>query len=128
MRARLKRFPPALSAVVAVASVLALPPVAGAQDPLPTPTPTPTAPAVTPTPTPTPTATPTPEERQDEKDRRRKVVRRIYRDFEKDGRIDACGHTPKALKIALRSISDEYAQDYPDFKDALKAAIRANKR
>jgi hypothetical protein len=123
MRARLK----GLLTGLALATLMVLPPVAGAQDPLPTISPTPT-PSATPTPTPTPTATPTPEEEKDAKTRKRRIVRRIYRDFEKDGRIAACDHTPKALKLTLDSISDEYNQDYPDFKDALKAAIRANKK
>jgi hypothetical protein len=120
MRARLKGAPVAF----AVASLMALPPAAGAQDPLPTisPTPTPTATA-----TPTPTPTPTPEELEAAKTRKRKVVRRIYRDFEKDGRIAQCDHSLKALRLARDSISDEYETDYPDFKDALRAAIRANK-
>jgi hypothetical protein len=123
MRASLKGAPAAL----AVVALMALPPAAGAQDPLPTISPTP-SPTATVTPTPTPTATPTPEEEKAAKTRKRKVVRRIYRDFEKDGRIAACDHTPKALKLTLDSISDEYEQDYPDFKDAVKAAIRANKQ
>lgn len=125
MRARMNGFSATLALVVLLASA----PAAGAQDPpLPTitPTATPTAPSITPIPT--PTATPTPEEKRAAKDRKRKVVRRIYRDFERDGRIAACDHTQKALKITLRSISDEYEQDFPDFKDAVKAAIRAEKR
>src|SRR3954449_6897203 len=122
MRARLKG---ALTALVA-ASLTALPSAAGAQDPLPTISPTPT-PTATVTPTPTPTATPTPEEEAAAKTRKRKVVRRIYRDFEKDGRIAQCDHSLKALRLTRDSISDEYATDYPDFKDALRAAIRANK-
>jgi hypothetical protein len=123
MRARLKGAPAAL----AVATLMVGPPAAGAQDPVPTISPTP-SPTATVSPTPAPTTTPTPDEVQDAKTRKRKVVRRIYRDFEKDGRIAACDHTPKALKLTLDSISDEYNTDYPDFKDALKAAIRANKR
>lgn len=117
-----------VSAALALAASVAFAPAAGAQGPLPTVSPTPAPGTATPTPTPAPTATPTPEEEQAAKDRKRKVVRRIYRDFEKDGRIEGCDHSVKALKIALRSISDEYEQDFPDFKDAVKAAIRSNKR
>src|SRR5215218_8916272 len=106
MRARLK----GASAALAVASLMTLPPAAGAQDPLPTPSTTPT-PTATATPTPTPTATPTPEEQEAAKTRKRKVVRRIYRDFERDGRLAACDHTLKALRLARDSISDEYEQD-----------------
>jgi hypothetical protein len=124
MRARLTGF--------AVGLALVFAPAASAQDPVPTPTaspsPTPT-PSATPTPTPTatPSPTPTPEEKQDAKDRKRKDVRRIYRDFERDGRIDDCDHSEKALKIARRSISDSYAEDFPDFRDALTAAIERHK-
>ncbi len=50
-------------------------------------------------------------------------MRRIYRDFERDGRIDDCDHTERALKRARRSIEDSYKEEYPDFRDALTAAI-----
>lgn len=111
-----------LTGVLAVAALaLAAPPVL-AQDPLPTITPTPT-----PTVTPGATPTPTPEEeaaaRRDERDRNAENVKRIYREFERDGRIDDCDHTEKALKRARRSIEAEYAEEYPDFRDALTAAL-----
>jgi hypothetical protein len=117
MRARLTGFAAGLALVLA--------PAASAQtQPSPTPTPSPTAtPTPTATATPTPTPTPTPEEKQDAKDRKRKAVRRIYRDFERDGRIDDCDHTLRALKRARRSISDTYKEEFPDFRDALTAAI-----
>jgi hypothetical protein len=116
MRARLTGF--------AVGLALVFAPAASAQDPVPTTTASPTpTPSATPTPTATPSPTPTPEEQQDAKDRKRKDVRRIYRDFERDGRIDDCDHSEKALKVARRSISDSYAEDFPDFRDALTAAI-----
>jgi hypothetical protein len=82
---------------------------------------------VTPSPTPTPTPTPTPEERQDAKDRNTKSVKRIYRDFERDGRIDDCDHTEAALKKARRSIAADYAEEYPDFRDALTAALQRHR-
>ena len=97
-----------------------------AQDPPPTPTASPTP---TPSATPTPSPTPTPEEqaraKRDERDRKAKTVRSIYRDFESDGRIDDCDHTVRALKRARRSIEDSYKEEYPDFRDALTAAHRA---
>ena len=117
MRARLT----GASAALALA-VLAAP--AAAQTPTATPTPTP-SPTVTVTPTPTPT--PTPEELRDERDRNSKSVKRIYRDFERDGRIDDCDHTLKALKKARRSIEDSYQEEYPDFRDALTAAIERHR-
>ena len=113
MRARLTGAVAALSLAVIVTP-------AAAQDPSVTPTPTPSP---TPSATPTPSPTPTPEERRDERDRDAKTVKRIYRDFESDGRIDDCDHTERALKRARRSIEDSYKEEYPDFRDALTAAI-----
>ena len=115
MRARLT----GASAALALA-VLAAP--AAAQDPQPTPTPSPTATA---SPTPSPTPTPEQQERaeRDARDREAKGVRSIYRDFERDGRIDECDHTGRGVKGARRSIADSDNEDYPDFRDALTAAI-----
>jgi hypothetical protein len=113
-----------LTAVAATLALAALAAPAAAQDPLPTPTPTP-SPTATSTPTPTPTPTPEEQERaeRDARDRKAKGVRSIYRDFERDGRIDDCDHTLRALKRARRSIEDSYKEEYPDFRDALTAAI-----
>jgi hypothetical protein len=105
--------------VAAVAFIAALPAAASAQDPTPTPTVTPT-----PTATPTPEPTPTPAEEKQAKLRKRKVVKRVYRDFSDDGRIDNCKHTRLALKRTLQSISDQYDVDFPDFREAVKAAIK----
>jgi len=107
---------------LAVPAVFATP--STAQDPLPTLTATPSpSPAGTATPSPTPTPAERERAERDRRDRRAKPVRAIYRDFERDGRIDDCDHTEEALKRARRSISDSYADDYPDFRDALTAAI-----
>ncbi len=95
---------------------------AAAQDPSPTPSPTPT-PSASPSPSPTPTPEQQERAERDERDRKAKTVRRIYRDFERDGRIDDCDHTERALKRARRSIEDSYKEEYPDFRDALTAAI-----
>ena len=119
MRARLTGVATALAV-----ATLAAP--AAAQDPLQTPTPSTTA-TPTPSATATPSPTPTPEEQEraerDARDRKAKGVRSIYRDFERDGRIDDCDHTLRALKRARRSIEDSYKEEYPDFRDALTAAI-----
>ena len=121
MRARLTGAP----AVLAVAATAALAPSAGAQTP--TAEPSPSA-SPTPTATATPTPTPTPEEQEraerDARDRKAKKVRRIYRDFERDGRIDDCDHPRRALVRTRRSIADSYEEEYPDFRDALTAAIQ----
>jgi hypothetical protein len=115
MRARLTGVATALAL-----ATLAAP--AASQDPTPSPTATPT-----PSATASPSPTPTPEEQEraerDERDRDAKTVRRIYRDFERDGRIDDCDHTERSLKRARRSIEDSYNEDFPDFRDALTAAI-----
>jgi hypothetical protein len=129
MRARLT----GALAVAWLVAAAALPLAAAAQDTTVTPSPTPTeSPSPTPTASPTPTPTPDPEaeerERQDAKDRKRKIVRRIYRDFERDGRVAACDHSRKALRIAKRSIEDTYDEDFPDFRDALQAAIDRHKK
>jgi hypothetical protein len=117
MRARLTGAAAALAL-----ALLAAP--AAAQDPTPTPTATPSP---TPSATATPSPTPTPEEQEraerDARDRKAKGVRSIYRDFERDGRIDDCDHTLRSLKRARRSIEDSYKEEYPDFRDALTAAI-----
>lgn len=108
--------------VAAVAFIAALSAAAAAQT---TPTPTPTVtPTPTPTATPTPEPTPTPAEEKQAKLRKRKVVRRVYRDFRDDGRIDNCKHSRLALKRTLQSISDQYDVDFPDFREAVKAAIK----
>ena len=119
MRARLT----GAAAAVALAVLAALATPSMAQE-----TPTPTA-SATPSPTasPTPAPTPTPEQQEraerDRRDRRAKTVRAIYRDFQRDGRIDDCDHTERTLKRARRSIEDSYAEEYPDFREALTAAI-----
>jgi hypothetical protein len=107
--------------VAAVAFIAALSAAASAQDPTPTP---PVTPTPTPTATPTPEPTPTPAEEKQAKLRKRKVVRRVYRDFRDDGRIDNCKHSRLALKRTLQSISDQYDVDFPDFREAVKAAIK----
>jgi len=126
MRARLT----GVSAAVALAVLTALATPSLAQGPGGTPTASPTpspTPSPTASPSPTPTPTPTPEQQaraeRDARDRSAKAVRRIYRDFESDGRIDDCDHTVKALKRARRSIEDSYHEEFPDFRDALTAAI-----
>jgi hypothetical protein len=121
MRARLT----GAFAAVALAVLAALATPSLAQDPGGTPTASPT-PSPTASPSPTPSPTPTPEQQaraeRDARDRSAKAVRRIYRDFE-DGRIDDCDHPVTALKRARRSIEDSYGEEFPDFRDALTAAI-----
>jgi hypothetical protein len=76
------------------------------------------------TPTVTPTPTPDPQEEKKAKLRKRVVVKRVYRDYRADGKIDNCDHSRKALKRTLESISDEFDADFPDFRAAVKAAIK----
>ena len=101
--------------VLAVAAMLVLLVApAGAQDPTLTPTPTPTV---------TPEPTPTPREQRQAELRKRKDVKRVYRDYEADGELKTCVHKRLALKRTLRSVDDLYDADYPDFKPTLEAAI-----
>jgi hypothetical protein len=130
MRARLLGVLLAAAAMVAVmaAAALAQAPTVTATasaSATPTATPTPTVtPTATPTPTVTPTPTPDPEDVKKAKLRKRTVVKRVYRDYRDDGRIDNCDHSRKALKRTLESISDEFDADFPDFREAVKAAIK----
>jgi hypothetical protein len=48
----------------------------------------------------------------------------VYRDYRDDGKIDNCKHSRKALKRTLQSISDAFDADFPDFREAVKAAIK----
>ena len=107
--------------VAVVAFIAALSTAAAAQDPTPAPTETPVP---TPTPTVTPTPTPTPKEERQARLRKRKVVKRVYRDFRTDGRIDNCKHSRLALRRTEQSISEQYDVDFPDFREAVKAAIK----
>src|SRR3954462_10220695 len=120
MRARV------LGVLLAVATMSVVPAAAAfAQGPTATPAVTP-APLPTPTVTPTVTPTPTPDPAEEKKAalRKRRVVRRVYRDYRDDGRIDNCQHSHKALKRTLQSISDAFDADFPDFREAVKAAIK----
>src|ERR687895_2936049 len=110
-------------ALIVLAALVAVPSAAAQDQATQTPTPSPT-----PTATPTPSPTPTPEEIEEaerkEALRKRKVVRRVYADFRRDGRIDNCDHSRTALKRTLQSISDEFDTDFPDFREAVRAAIK----
>lgn len=99
-------------AVAAIVVVLAAP--ASGQEITPTPTPTPTV---------TPEPTPTPREVKQAELRKRKDVKRVYRDYEADGELKTCVHKRLALKRTLRSVDDLYDVDYPEFKPTLEAAI-----
>lgn len=68
-----------------------------------------------PTPTATPTPTPTPEPS--------KAVEEVYRDYRRDGVIEACDHKRKALRQTLKQLPPEADLDTPDLRPALEAAI-----
>jgi hypothetical protein len=104
--------------VLAVAAMLVAPAAAPGQTLIPDPNATPT-----PTPTVTPEPTPTPEELKQAELRKRKDVKRVYRDYEADGELKTCVHKRRALKRTLRSVDDLYDVDYPEFKPTLEAAI-----
>jgi hypothetical protein len=64
---------------------------------------------------PTPTPTPSPERSEAEKD--------VYRDYRRDGVIDACDHKKRTLKEVLEELQPEADIDNPDLRPALEAAI-----
>jgi hypothetical protein len=103
----------ALVTAVALTSAPAL-----AQDVTPTPSPTPTA-----TPSPSPTPTPTPEPRPERSDE----VKTIYRDYRRDGVIDACRHKRKDLREALDDLDPDADTETPDLRPQLEAAIDEHK-
>jgi hypothetical protein len=105
-----------LPALLAAFALVAAP--AAAQVPTPTPTPTP-APTATPTPEPTATPEPTPE-RSDE-------VKAIYRDYRRDGELNACKHEKADLKEALQDLTDEDDAENPDLRYLLEAGIDEHK-
>jgi hypothetical protein len=105
--------------ILIVLAALVAVPSAWAQEPTSTPTPT-----ASPTPEPTPTPEEIEEAERKEKLRKRKIVRRVYQDYQRDARIDNCDHSRTALKRTLESITDEFDTDFPDFREAVKAAIK----
>jgi hypothetical protein len=64
---------------------------------------------------PTPTPTPAPERSEAEKD--------VYRDYRRDGVIDACDHKKRTLRDVLEELPPEADIDNPDLRPALEAAI-----
>lgn len=104
--------------VLAVAALVIAPTAASGQT-----TPTPDPNATPPPPAPTATPTPTPQELKQAELRKRKDVKRVYRDYEADGELKTCVHKRLALKRTLRSVDDLYDTDYPEFKPTLEAAI-----
>jgi hypothetical protein len=64
---------------------------------------------------PSPTPTPSPERSEAEKD--------VYRDYRRDGVIEACDHRRRTLREVLRELPPEADLDNPDLRPALEAAI-----
>ena len=90
--------------------------------------------SATPTPTPTPTATPAPEGEPREEgqvgvppDDAPRRVRRVYRDFRRDAIIKPCDHTLNTLRDTRDSVTDEFAEEFPDFVASVNAAIDERK-
>lgn len=48
----------------------------------------------------------------------------VYRDYKKDGSIDACAHSPGELQEAKAQVPNDIEQYAPDFPDALDAAAQ----
>ena len=68
---------------------------------------------------PTPTQTPAPERSEEEKD--------VYRDYRRDGVIDACDHERRTLREVLDELPPEADVDNPDLRPALEAGIEQHK-
>src|SRR5215218_7361668 len=60
---------------------------------------------------------------QDDDDERSKAVKKVYRDYQDDGRIEACDHTKKALRKTLDDLPEEADIETPDLRPVLEAAI-----
>src|SRR3954453_3724546 len=101
------RMRPITALVAALALLAAVPPAVRAQDP---------------TPSPTATAGQSASSADAPKDASKEVTR-IYDDYRRDGRIEACDHTRANLQAALDTIQPAFDSDYPDFRAALEAAI-----
>lgn len=52
----------------------------------------------------------------------------VFADYQKDGRIDPCAHTPEELQQAKRDIPNDIDQYAPDFPAALDAAMEERAR
>jgi hypothetical protein len=52
----------------------------------------------------------------------------VFRDYAKDGRIDACKHSAAQLQRARKDVPPDIEQYAPDFPDALDRAIEARAR
>jgi hypothetical protein len=60
---------------------------------------------------------------QDDGNERPKSVKKVYRDYEDDGVIEACDHTKDALQKTLDGLPPEADVETPDLRPALEAAI-----
>jgi hypothetical protein len=54
---------------------------------------------------------------------RSKAVKKVYKDYQDDGVIEACDHSQKALQKTLDELPPEADVDTPDLRPALEAAI-----
>jgi hypothetical protein len=52
----------------------------------------------------------------------------VYRDYKRDGVIEACDHTRKDLRRTLKTIRPLFEDEFPDFRDAVEAAIKQHDR
>jgi outer membrane biosynthesis protein TonB len=52
----------------------------------------------------------------------------VYRDYKRDGIIAACDHTRKDLRRTLKTIRPQFEDEFPDFRDAVRAAIKQHNR
>src|SRR5919107_6155937 len=52
----------------------------------------------------------------------------VFADYQKDGKIDACSHSPEELQKAKADIPNDIEQYAPDFPAALDAAMEERAR
>src|SRR3712207_4026075 len=52
----------------------------------------------------------------------------VFADYQKDGKIDPCAHTPEELQQAKSDIPNDIEQYAPDFPAELDAAMEARAR
>src|SRR5918998_1845927 len=52
----------------------------------------------------------------------------VFADYQKDGKIDACAHSPEELQQAKRDIPNDIEQYAPEFPAALDAAMEERAR
>src|SRR3954447_8714035 len=56
------------------------------------------------------------------------AAQQVFKDYAKDGRIDACAHSPQALEDASKQVPPDIKQYASDYPAAIRGAIEARAR